>query len=201
MEQVTKILEQSRALGFLGPGPIRDHIDHALAYVPWVQGRSRILDLGSGGGVPGLVLAMVLPETSFVLVDASRKRCDFLENAVHDLGVENRVEVANGRAEDLARLPRLRHAFDAVVARSFGPPAVVAECSVGFLVTGGRLVVSEPPTDSDERWNSSRLELLGLVSISGSRDSGVGLRILQTERLCNERYPRRNGIPAKRPLF
>ena len=82
------------------------------------------LDLGSGGGVPGLVLAMRWPEAHGVLLEAARRRCAFLEQAVARLGLMERIIVRCGRAEELARSPKLRGSVDLVVARSFGRPAV-----------------------------------------------------------------------------
>ncbi len=98
----------------------------------------------------------------------------------------------------MAHDPSLRGQFDLVVARSFGKPAVTAECAAGFLHVGGFLVVSEPPDVTDEtRWEPEGLAELGL------EDSGqqVGCQVMRAVSLCPERFPRRVGIPAKRPLF
>jgi hypothetical protein len=108
----------------------------------------RALDLGSGGGLPGLVLVSAWPTTDWCLLDANQRRTEFLQEAVDELGLAGRVTVRRGRAEDLAHDPSLRGTFDLVVARSFGKPAVTAECAAGFLAVGGSLVVSEPPASS-----------------------------------------------------
>lgn len=204
-QQLVSILEKSRDLGFLGPGPVDSHIDHAMAFNTLLDGCHHVMDLGSGGGVPGLVLASQRRSEdnhpSFTLVDANNRRCEFLLDAVTELSLGDQVQVVHGRAEELARLPMMRHRFDCIVARSFGPPAVVAECAVGFLAVDGRLIISEPPDGDPERWNEEGLALLGLRVLDTSRHSGVGLQILGVIELCNERFPRRNGIPAKRPLF
>lgn len=195
------VLEQSRHWGFLGPGPVEQHLRHALGYAPALGTVSRVLDLGSGGGVPGLVLALVLPETRFVLLDANVRRCAFLRSAVDHLALGERVEVAEGRAEDLARAAGLRHSFDAVVARSFGPPATVAECAAGFLKAGGFLLVSEPPEAQSSRWSATGLALLGLALGERLEAEGGTLQVIRVTEPCGEKYPRRNGVPAKRPLF
>ena len=132
-----RVLRRSRELGFLGPGPIDAHIHHAAAFLPGIDelesrqspspvGDLTLVDLGSGGGLPGLVLAVRRPRIHVVLIDAIRKRTDFLEWAVAELGVDERVEVRRGRAEELAREPDLRGSAEVVTARSFGPPAVAA---------------------------------------------------------------------------
>jgi 16S rRNA (guanine527-N7)-methyltransferase len=159
----------------------------------------RVLDLGSGGGVPGLVLAEARPELAVVLLDATRRRCRFLREAVAELDLGGRVEVVEERAESAARRPELRERIDVVVARSFGPPPVTAECAVGFLRVGGRLVVSEPP-DRAERWAEDGLEALGLTPAEHAGGPGASFAWFEKQR-ADERWPRRVGIPAKRPLW
>ncbi|MGQ0616176.1 MAG: RsmG family class I SAM-dependent methyltransferase [Acidimicrobiia bacterium] len=195
------ILEKARDLGFLGPDHVDAHIGHALAFAPAVAPTPRqALDLGSGGGVPGLVLAMAWPESRWGLVDAGKRRSEFLTWAVDLLGVSRRVDVWWGRAEEMARQPGLRARHDLVVARSFGPPAVTAECGAGFLSLGGSLLVSEPPAPAQGRWDVAALAALGLTD-AGLWSERPSIRRLIAVALCPERYPRRTGLPAKRPLF
>jgi 16S rRNA (guanine527-N7)-methyltransferase len=202
------VLERSREIGFLGNGPVDGHILHALRFAEVLEGDAphRVVDLGSGGGLPGLVLASIWPSTAFLLLDALRKRCDFLENAVARLGMEDRVTVLCERAELAGRWPDLRHEFSLVTARSFGPPAVVAECGAPFLAVGGHLVVSEPP-DTSGRWPAEGLALLGLEvrppapASQAAGTSAPNMQVLEQVALVEERYPRRVGIPTKRPLF
>jgi 16S rRNA (guanine527-N7)-methyltransferase len=131
------------------------------------------------------------------------------------------VDVVEARAEDAARRPDLREQFDAVVARSFGPPAVTAECAIGFLRPGAHLVVSEPPPGAGskagdggvqggqsppggetqaQRWPAEGLQALGFGPAvpDGTTETGfVRLEKLRTD----DRWPRRVGIPAKRPVW
>jgi 16S rRNA (guanine527-N7)-methyltransferase len=195
------VLDHSRELGFLGPGDVGRHLAHALSYLPLLPGVSVVLDLGSGGGVPGLVLARELRDVRVVLLDAMEKRCRFLTAAAEELQLGN-VEVRLGRAEVLARDEDLRGVFDAVVARSFAPPPVTAECAAGFLRVGGRLVVSEPPdADPAARWPEEPLRVLGLVPVHVDSNAAATLQVLEQEHPCPEQYPRRVGLPAKRPLY
>lgn len=160
----------------------------------------RVLDLGSGGGIPGLVLAQTHPGLQLVLLDATARRSRFLAEAVADLGLGERVEVAEARAESAARDPAWREAFDAVVARSFGPPGVTAECAVGFLRLGGWLIISEPPEAGGSRWPAEGLDELGFGPVSFQEVAGFGFaRVEKTRR--DDRWPRRVGIPSKRPRF
>ncbi|NLD75345.1 MAG: hypothetical protein GX643_01625 [Acidimicrobiales bacterium] len=199
-------LNRSRDLGFLGPGPVEDHIGHALAFATAVPlPPARAVDLGAGGGLPGLVLAAsVWPTCRWTFLDAQQKRTAFLELAVDELGLSDRVEVVTERAETFGRDLDHRGAYDLVVARSFGPPAVVAECSAPLLRSGGLLVVSEPPSGSADRWPAAGLDELGLHSPSPLVDPGpppTHLMVVKRGSAAVDRYPRRVGVPAKRPVF
>jgi 16S rRNA (guanine527-N7)-methyltransferase len=158
------------------------------------------LDLGSGGGVPGLVLACRWPG-QVTLLDANKRRTSFLAEGVSDLGLADRVRIVWGRAEDAGRDASLRAAFDLVVARSFGPPGVTAECAAPLLRPEGVLIVSEPPDPAPERWPVPGLTELGLVAVGVMPDLPVHLQVLRAVSPCPDRYPRRTGIPSKRPLF
>jgi 16S rRNA (guanine527-N7)-methyltransferase len=188
------VLEEARDLGFLGPGPVTFHVEHAQAYLPALEpvATGAALDLGAGGGVPGLVLAAARSDLSWTFVDAMAKRTAFLDRAVATLGLS--VTIRTARAEELGDL---RSSQDVVVARSFGPPAVTAECAAPLLRVGGRLVVSEPP-DSGDRWTGA--DVLGL-SAPQRLDGPPTLAVLEQVTPCPQRYPRRTGIPAKRPLW
>lgn len=137
----------------------------------------------------------------WVFVDSRRRSTEFLREAVAALGLAERVDVVLGRAEDVGRDARYRGRFDRVVARGFGPPPVTAECGAPLLRVGGRLVVSEPPVSRGDRWPTQPLERLGLrlMDIVGLDEGGFA--VLEQARACPSTYPRRSGIPAKRPLY
>jgi 16S rRNA (guanine527-N7)-methyltransferase len=202
--ELLDVLEESRALGLLGPGPVARQHDHAHDLAEAVGSfTGRFVDLGAGGGLPGLVLAEAWPESSGTFLDAHQRRCAFLEHAIERLDLGERFTVACGRAETLARDHGLRGGFDLVVARSFGPPAVTAECAVGFLAPGGELVVTEPPEQDERepRWPLEGLAQLGLGSPRAIRHGETGaVRIALTHPVA-ERWPRREGVPGKRPLW
>jgi len=184
----------------LGPGPIDAHIDRALDIGEALEGSPNVaLDLGSGGGVPGLPLVLAWPDSRWVLLDGGRKRAAFLEEATATLGLHERVTVVAQRAEEAGRGP-LRGSIDCVVARSFGPAAVTAECAAPFLRVGGRLIVAEPPGGAPNRWDHAGLSLLGMRP--GLVGSGpTSFQVIDQSSLCPDRFPRRTGVPGKRPLF
>lgn len=192
----------ARQIGLLGPGDLDPHIRHALGFAAVFDSPPAfVADLGSGAGLPGSVLAVVWPETRFVLVDSSARRTEHLEQVVTDLELSDRVEVQQVRAEELGQMPQWREQFDAVVARSFAAPPVVAEVGGPLLAVGGSLVTSEPPT-SRGRWEAEEaLASLGLVSRGVvALDAGHFHRCEKVAPTPDE-FPRRVGLPAKRPLF
>lgn len=198
------VLGRSKELGFLGPGPVEPHIDRALDALRLISSAPaaprRFLDLGSGGGLPGLPLALALPGSQWMLLDGSVTRTRFLRDAVAELGLTDRVAVETARAEEAGRRGDLRGTFDVVVVRSFGPPAVTAECAAPFLVVGGVMVVAEPPEGSEDRWPEEGLRRLELARGARVADPSA-FQVLRQAGPCPDRYPRRTGIPAKRPLF
>jgi 16S rRNA (guanine527-N7)-methyltransferase len=195
------VLSESRDLGFLGPGPVDEQVRHSLLFGLMVSSFSgRAVDLGSGGGLPGLVLARHWPSSSWLLIDGNRRRREWLAGAASTLGMADRVQVRCQRAEEAGQDLLLRSTFDLVTARSFGPPAVAAECAAPLLSVGGTLIVSEPPGGDPGRWPASGLDQLGLAA-DGLMVSPAAFQRLRLVAPCPHRFPRRVGVPAKRPLF
>lgn len=195
------ILEDARTHGFLGPGEAAAHRRHAEGFLALLEGEDvgSAVDLGSGGGVPGLVLALALPASRWVLLDARAKRTAFLRDAVARLGVGDRVAVRTERAETSGRDPALRGRHGVVVARGFAPAAVTAECAAPLLQPGGVLVVSEPPGGAD-RWPAPSLVELGLQEDRRTVGPPALVRFRRVAPVP-DRFPRRVGVPGKRPLW
>jgi 16S rRNA (guanine527-N7)-methyltransferase len=219
------VLARSAALGWLGPAPVDAQIDHALAMAGAVAELSTsddaaIVDLGSGGGVPGLVIALALAPRATTLLEGSARRAAFLRSAAAELAGPAVIGVAEGRAEELARQADLEGRYSVCTARSFGRPAVTAECAARLLAVGGVLIVSEPP-DSDvpeipgnaakdpsasattaiSRWDASGMATLGFGEVRTSREHGAHIAMARKTDITDSRYPRRVGIPDKRPLW
>ena len=201
------VLARSRQQGHIGPGALDALIEHARVHAATAQPSpgEHWCDLGSGGGIPGLVMAFDHADLSLTLLDRSRRRTDFLHDAVRRLGVEHRVRIAWGEAAELAHDPAHRHRYDGVVSRAFGPPAAVAECSTGLLRFGGTLVVSDPPADDATRWPTTPLARLGLrCAVRPSTvPPGTAPRFAVLERYAHAdaTYPRPWKQVLKRPLF
>ncbi len=159
-------LGASQRLGMLGDRSIVEVVEHARAFVTAIEAQQisapDIADIGSGGGVPGLVIAHDLPGADVVLIDRRATRSDHLERLVRRLGWSDRVHV---RCADLVRTPPdLIGRFDLVTARGFGPPERTIELGRPLLRPAGCLIISEPP--SGDRWNSDVLEASGMVRTS-----------------------------------
>jgi 16S rRNA (guanine527-N7)-methyltransferase len=202
------VLERARALGYLGPGDPEAHIRHAGAFAAAAEARfgsagpASFLDLGSGAGVPGLILAVRWAASDVVLLDASTRRCRFAAEAAEALDLDDRVRVVCKRAEVAGDDPQFRETFSLVVARSCAAPAVTAEWATPFLRRGGYLVVSEPPDGSDaERWPADFVGRLGLGSVQYERYDDAGVAVLEKISETPDGYPRRVGIAAKRPRW
>jgi len=200
-----RVLEESRARGFLGPNAIEPHFTHSLGFALCWEERTptppdSFLDLGSGGGLPGLFL-LARWRCPAVFTDSMVKRASFLEEVLEWEGAPSQGTVIEGRVEETARIPELIESFDLVTARSFGPPAVTAECGAQFMKIGGVMIVSEPPEDTEiERWNPDKLADLGLVA-EGRVRHGAAYQVLRKTRSTPSEYPRSIGTPRKRPLF
>lgn len=198
--QLPDVIERAQRLGLVGRrADVAREIDRCGPFVDALAETAAgetVVDLGSGNGLPGLVVATTLP-VRVILVEVGASRAAFLRWAIGSLGLGRSVEVAEGEAEVLAREPSLRCCARAVVARSFGPPATTAECAVGFLAPGGSLIVAEPPGEG-ARWPAAGVGELGLRDL-GSREGGV--RHLVLDGSVDEAWPRSAPRPRRSPLF
>ena len=184
----------------------RLHLLDALSALPLLDTLApvRALDLGSGGGVPGIVLALARPDVSWTLVDSVGKKADAMRGFVEALGVTNASVVAQ-RAEILGRDARHREQFDLVAARACAPLPVLAEYALPLVRLGGALVAWKGPVDETElrAGRAAAAELGGAVEIVATGIDALGdhqFVLVRKVSTTPDRYPRRPGTPAKRPL-
>lgn len=162
-EGLIRIFSAAQRIGALGTQPVKDMISHACAFADALPLSVRTcVDLGSGAGVPGLVIAIARPEVQITLVDRRSKRTDDLQRAVKTLGIEQQVSVVCADVESFTRTVNIKHSFDAACARGFGPPEFTLKWSAELVKTGGVIVVSEPPPGSPDRWQGTNLSTLGV---------------------------------------
>jgi len=165
-----------------------------------------VADVGSGGGFPGLVLAVARPEASYTLIESNQKRAYFLEEVVHALQLGN-VRVVRQRAEDAGRDPAHRDTYDLTLSRAVAPLPVSLEYCLPLTRPGGQCLALKGPRAEREIQRSERaLSELRARIVETRRLSlpqGMGARallLIEKEAPTPERYPRRRGIPVKRPL-
>ena len=196
-------LEEAKVRGLIGPEPIDSTLAHArrlgAVAADYADLAGRLLDLGSGGGVPGLVLAADWPTSTWTLLDSNQRSTTFLHEAVNALGMSGRVAVLAQRVEETGRSADHRQGYALVTARAVAPAAVVAEYVAALLVPQGVAVIAEPP-GAPNRWDSAGLAELGL-SLQDHRTEPVAVAVLRATAQLPERYPRRTGVARKRPLW
>lgn len=153
------VLGEAQRIGALGSAPLADIILHARAFADALPDSvATCIDLGSGAGVPGLVVAIARPTIRLTLVDRRAKRTDALERAIHALDIADRVSVVCADMIRLARDPEVHHRFDAAVTRGFGPPDTTLPVASACVRSGGVVVISEPPEDQPNRWTPALLD-------------------------------------------
>ncbi|HEY3192892.1 MAG TPA: 16S rRNA (guanine(527)-N(7))-methyltransferase RsmG [Solirubrobacterales bacterium] len=170
-----------------------------------IRSAERIADLGSGAGLPGLVLAAALPGTRFDLIESVARKCEFLREAVKRMGLENAAVVCE-RSEGWARGDG-REAYGAVTARAVAPLAALAELASPLLVQGGVLAAWKGARSAEEEQQLARaadrlavepLEIRSVRPYPGSRDRHIHL--LRKNGPTPNGLPRRPGMAAKRPF-
>jgi len=186
----------------------RLHLLDALAALPLLPAAGpAAVDLGSGGGVPGIPLALARPDVSWILVDSVRKKAEVLTSMVSELGLAN-VSVVAERAELLGRAADHRERHDLVAARACAPLPVLAELALPLLAVGGTLLAWKGPLaagdDELERGGVAVRELgggtLALTPAGPAALGGHTFVVVRKERPTPARYPRRPGEPSRRPL-
>ncbi|MFM8793684.1 MAG: RsmG family class I SAM-dependent methyltransferase [Acidimicrobiales bacterium] len=162
------VLGDAQKWGTLGRRPISEVIEHARQFLPPLEGcAGDVIDLGTGAGVPGLVIADARPDLRLVLVDRRATRIDALRRAVASMALEDRVEAITTEVESLTRDPEHAGRYAAVVSRGFGPPEVTLRLARALAKNGGTIVISEPPAGTPSRWPEELLSELSLEAELG----------------------------------
>jgi len=177
----------------------------SLLSVDSVKSACHLADVGSGAGLPAVVLALALPAAQVIAVESQRKKCAYTGSVARELGLENLTPVC-ARAEDYGRAGG-RGAHDVVVTRAVAPLAVVAEYSLPLLRVGGSMVAMKGLVSDQERIQGLRalailgaggLEAVRLHPFEGSENRWAF--VAEKVRPTPAQFPRRPGVPGKRPL-
>jgi 16S rRNA (guanine527-N7)-methyltransferase len=167
----------------------------------------RVIDVGSGLGMPGIPLKIVSPGIKLTLLEATGKKVKFLEHLTGKLGLDG-VEIVIGRAEEIGRDARYREKFDLALSRAVAPLPVTVELTLPFCEVGGLCVALKKGDIEAEIQQSlkvidvmgGRLREVKLVALEGLDDKRC-LVIIDKLKSTPLQYPRRSGIPAKRPIL
>ena len=182
------------------------HIVDSLTLLPFLAGSSSVIDVGSGGGLPGIPLALVRPEDRMTLLEATGKKARFLEETKTALGLE-RCTVIHARAEEAGQDRARRERHDAAVCRAVGPMRQLLEYAMPLVRVGGSVLAMKASKAEEELSEASdALDILGAgaVEVYDAYPQGFESRavvvVVRKERSTPRRYPRRPGVPKKEPL-
>jgi 16S rRNA (guanine527-N7)-methyltransferase len=197
-----RLLERNASLNLTGArdaAAVAEHVRDSLAVAPFA--RDPHVDVGSGGGFPAIPLA-VATGVRISMIESLAKKAAFLREIVGELALD--AEVVAARAEDAGRDETLRGHFASATARAVGSVPVVLELTLPLLAIGGTAVLQRGSFDDVERRATADalLVLGGEIAAEIVDATGADRRVLLVRKttLTNQRFPRRAGIPAKRPL-
>lgn len=183
-----------------------DSLSCLLVLDPWPGAKTRSIDIGSGAGFPGLPVKILRPQMPITLLEATRKKVRFLGHLVANLGLTG-VEVVDSRAEELGQKSGYREAYSLALARAVAPLPVLLEYALPFLEIGGMLVAQRGhEAGSEVEFAKRALEILGgrvremrEVTLPTMREPRY-LVVVEKVSPTPGQYPRRPGLPARRPL-
>jgi 16S rRNA (guanine527-N7)-methyltransferase len=169
-----------------------------------IEHGSKVADVGTGAGFPGLPIKIYRQDIRLLLLESIGKKARFLEHITAELRLEN-VDVVNDRAEVIARLPEYREQYDLVVARCVAELPVLAEYCLPLVLVGGEFVAYKGHKAEEELRNAeAALRALGGQFERIERDDscidGCALIFIRKVKETSKQYPRRSGMPKKRPL-
>jgi 16S rRNA (guanine527-N7)-methyltransferase len=183
-----------------------DSLTVTLAFPQPMKKNLRIIDVGTGAGLPGAPLKIALPEIELVLLDATTKKAKFLHYLKQKLGLDD-IEIVAGRAEEIARQTRYREKFDIVLSRAVAALPTLVELTLPFCAIGGRFIAQKKTgVDSEINKAATAINTLGGRLRETKR---INLEELGEERWLiiidkmsptPSQYPRRPGVPGKRPI-
>jgi 16S rRNA (guanine527-N7)-methyltransferase len=187
----------------LTSSPAAELIDDSLVLLDHLGEAQKVVDVGSGGGLPGLPLRIARPDLRMTLIEADQDKAAFLVRACAVLGLQG-VEVLARRAEEVGQDPLYREAFDVAVARALAPMRVLAELCLPLVKVGGRLLAQKTETEEVNDANRAIEAMGGILKVvvaapSAARSAGTVV-IVEKARSTPPAYPRRPGVPARKPL-
>lgn len=181
---------------------VRHYADSlAVLELDELRGAEEIIDIGTGGGFPGVPLAIMCPEKKFVLLDSLEKRLKIIEGLAGELGINN-IETLHSRAEDAGRDPKYREHFDLCVSRAVADLSVLSEYCLPFVKPKGSFVAYKSKEISEEISGAEKaISILG-GKIERIEKTSTDQSLVLIAKLKNTptKYPRKAGDPKRKPL-
>ena len=210
LEYYRRLIETNRVMNLTAITEFEDvvekhFLDSVLAarYFDFSSAQS-LIDVGTGAGFPGIPLKILYPQLQVVLLDSLRKRVDFLQGIVDNLKLCS-VEAVHGRAEEIGRDARFRESFDVCVSRAVANLSTLSEYCTPFLKTGGVFISYKSGTADEEAEKAAgAIKKLGCRRMKTEKyslgEAGRSLIFIERAERLGSQYPRKAGIPAKKPL-
>ena len=184
---------------------ILKHFIDSISINKYLQGKNRIMDIGTGAGFPGIPLKILNQEKEFILVDSLNKRIQFLEEVKKEL-VLNNLELIHSRVEDLAKNSNYRESADVAVSRAVANLRVLVEYMLPFVKKEGIVICMKGPNIEEEIEEAKNaIEILGgkienIDNIQLPENLERNIVIIKKVKNTSSKYPRKAGIPSKKPL-
>lgn len=190
--------------GYKTQGEIEQNlIQPSLAILPRLKIKtgSQLFDLGTGAGIPGIPMAIALPDCQVTVADSNLKKIEFLTRVQQELELENLL-VVRARGEDLGRLEKFREKSKYVLARSLGGFGTSLELMSPLTAVGGKIIIYRGREETRELDYPEVKDLLGLVKTEVWNDIYQGkVWVFDKQKPVEEKFPRKTGRPAKREMF
>ena len=197
------LLDWNQTINLTGARSLEEveaQIDNAAALRAMSWGQiGRVIDIGSGGGLPAVPLALAFPNIRFSLLEANARKCAFLEHVAGTLQLRN-VAVLSGRAEELGHRHEFRERFDRATSRAAARPAVLLELALPFVKPGGDLLAQVSNVDVQQLAPVARTLGAGSPHLERPLPGGSSLLVVPKIASTPADYPRRVGVPNRKPL-
>lgn len=185
---------------------ILKHFIDSVSVMPYIVDKSKIIDIGTGAGFPGIPLKILNKSLDITLMDSLNKRINFLNEVISKLNLE-KIEAVHSRAEDLGRSVKYREKYDIAVSRAVANLSTLLEYMMPFVKVGGRCICMKGPNIEDELENAKnaikelggeieKIETFHLPNSNIERS----IIIIKKKTKINFKYPRKAGMPGKEPL-